>query len=229
VRARRLEHTGSMPATDRVIFNANADGSRLLANAAGKLLVLDGRTAAVLGTLPGNGRGMILADGRIAIVNGELGKLSIYGGDHALQREIALPGMRFIPYMREIEGGRLLVGGHRAGVTNEPDGRGWNAHVIDLQRGAIVRTGKDLRPAAHDIHFGQWERDPRRVPAAAGAPFVFRDRKGGVVLWDAATGSRRAVTRASVSLPAALLAAVLHFQPVEQGAEVVDDWWGGRG
>lgn len=211
VPARRLHHTGFAAGTGRMLFNANADGSRLLMRAGAELLVLDGRTAAVLARLQESGRGAILSDGRIAVADGQRGRLAIYSPGYALQREIPLPGMRLIPFLREVEGGTLIVAGHHSPVANEPDGRGWTVYAIDLARGAVVRTGRDLRPDSQDFHFGLRHRDPRRTPADAGAPFVFLDRRGRVVLWDAATGSRRTVTRASISVPAAMLAAVLHL------------------
>jgi hypothetical protein len=198
VRTRRLEQTGTVGSGGRTMaFNANADGSRLLMRSGVELTVRDGRSGALLGKLPGDGRGEILGDGRVAIVQGALGKLSLYGTDLALQREIALPGMRTIPFLTEVEGGKLIVGGHRGGIADAPNGRGWSMHVIDLATGTIVRTGRDLKPTEQDFHFGLWQRDPRRVPVAADAPLIFRDERGSVVVWSASTGTKRAVTRAS--------------------------------
>jgi hypothetical protein len=208
LRARRLEHTGTREGMG--YFNANADASRLLAMAGSKLLVLDGRTAAVLATLPGPGQGLFLSDGRVAVMDRAGAKLSIYGGDYVLQREVPMPALRRIELLREVEGGTLLVGGNRERIANEADGRGWNVYVVDLAKGAVVRTGRELRPLMQN------PRDPRRTPADADMPFVFLDRRGAVVLWDAADGSRRAVTRASVSLPDALLAAALHLQSFDE-------------
>ncbi|HEY0157244.1 MAG TPA: hypothetical protein VGF28_08170 [Thermoanaerobaculia bacterium] len=198
LRSRRLQRTGTFTSTSKVLgFNATADGSRLLMRAGGELSVLDGRTAAVLAKLPGEGRGAILSDGRIAIVDAARGKLSLYGSDYTLQRELALPGMRTIPFLREVEGGKLFVGGHRGGAANEPDGRGWSVHVVDIAAGAITATGRDLRPMPQDLHFGLGTADPRRVAATADGPFIFLDADGSVVLWDPASGTKRAVTRAS--------------------------------
>ncbi|HYO76727.1 MAG TPA: hypothetical protein VE010_09720, partial [Thermoanaerobaculia bacterium] len=185
VRAKELTKTGEFVADGTVWFNATPDGSRLLARVtseqSAELLILEGRTAAVMGRLPVKGRhefGIALSDGRAATVNANDARLlSIYDGNLALQRQVALPGLKAIWFGRELAGGRLLIGGHAGGRIDAQQGRDWAFHFVDLNAGRIVRTERGIRPLQMEL-FGYYDIDPRRHVTPAGAPLVVLDAKG---------------------------------------------------
>jgi hypothetical protein len=194
LQSRRLMHTGTLAPGGKMAFNASADGSRLLVHVAEReLLLADGRSGAVLSRIASGGRGSILSDGRIAVVTENPGTLSIYSADGTLQREMPLPGVRIIPYLREVEGGTLLVGGVDAPMPSSPAGFGWTIFVADLGRNAIVRTARDLRPMPQTFYFGLGSRDPRRFVAPAETRLAFLAKFGEVVVWDPATMQQRRI------------------------------------
>ncbi|MEA2462429.1 MAG: hypothetical protein QOJ98_176 [Acidobacteriota bacterium] len=182
VRTKKLARTGTISTGGKLWFEANAEGTRLLARSATpsgvELLLLDARTGARLGALGPYRKGefgVLLSDGRIARFNvRHPDTLFIHGADLALQRQVDLGEMRYVWLLSELAGGRLLV----AGAGAEPQARqprDWSIRIIDVNSGAVVRHERAMRPMQMDVF--SVRTDPRRrAPARAGTPLIVLDQ-----------------------------------------------------
>jgi hypothetical protein len=181
VRTKKLARTGTISTGGRLWFEANAEGTRLLARsstpAGDELLLLDARTGARLGSLGSYQKGefaALLSDGRIARFNDRHpDTLFIHGSDLAVQRQVDLGELRYVWLLSELAGGRLVV----AGTGAEPQVRqpsDWSIRVIDANSGAVVRHERAMRPIQMDVF--SLRTDPRRrAPMRAGAPLIVLD------------------------------------------------------
>lgn len=184
VPAKKLTKTGTFSTSGTLWFTASPDGSRLLARSATpqgiELLVLEARTGVRIGSFGMQEKGffgLILSDGRIATVNTRNAKtLSIHGADLALQRQVPLTGMPAIRFLRELEGGRIVLVGDTGerGVSAVPLDN-TRLRVVDANSGATVRDEQKLHPLQSDV-FGYNGTDPRRDVIPAGAPLIVRDK-----------------------------------------------------
>ena len=150
---KKLAKTGTAPVPFGDGLMASSDGARLLLRRTRR--VIDGRTAATLAQLPASDTthaAAVLGDGRVVDI-GPGARLRGGGG-----RDIALPGMVFANVAGELADGTLLVIGARSRDWSST-GEGRTMFVVDVDRGAILRTIRDVKgPQPH-----WWLADPRMV------------------------------------------------------------------
>ena len=172
--ARTFEQTGQHP-MDSNLFSASADGSRILARNA----IIDGRTAAVVATLPEWDvtvtRSRMLSDGSVARsgFDGRVARVKIYDPAGTQRHEVVLPGVKNTFISGDTADGKLLV------MASRELGKEQKTFVIDLRRGVIEYVREGVRGP-----WPAWTSDPRRTPYS-GELVAVDAASGEALLWDA--------------------------------------------
>ncbi len=186
LRSRSLRKTGErMVAASRVAISVSRrDGSTMFVRNGG--LILDGRTAETIGTIPSEGvtSSAVLHDGTIAVVaqSGQGRQIRTYDPTGGLRVTVALPGASRAYLAGETDNGRLLVvgrgGSDRPG--HAPSGE-QAMFVVDLANGSVESKVDGVRGP-----MPQWSPDPRLERYASGQDFAAVDRDGKLVAWSLA-------------------------------------------
>ena len=197
VRTRQVVETGTWTAPGRSLFaRASGDGSALLVrvrrteNSASAVL-LDGRTAAVRGTLPvGNSDfwgAVILADGRVAIFHARDGVLRVFEPGGTLAQEVSIkPAPRRGRVVTETASGHLVLALHHSDFPERDASTGRETLVVDIASGSVVRRANDITPV-----FFWWSTDPRAPEPNQTGELVVSDRSGALWLWDIRSGEKK--------------------------------------
>lgn len=190
VERRNMQRTGErmIPSSLHAV-SVSEDGSRMFVR--GSVSILDGRTGALLAepdVQPMSRFGSaMLHDGRLAVIAREADTLALRVFDQAGKplRAIALPrGFESVSVTAETESGKVLVYGRPA----PPVQAGGMMIVVDPDSGTIVRTMPGLAGP-----FGSWGADPRLTRYAEGQWLVAQDANRKLMLWNPATGERKAL------------------------------------
>ena len=176
-------------------FEPSPDGSRVLLTAFGAVRgvrLLEAGTGRALAALdgpagPGHPRGTFLADGRVVLAEPGPGgfRLDLLSPDGARLAAIPLPGgSHGIRFGSEPAPGRIHVS-----LAKDENRMTWAWHLVDLAAGTATPI-EDVPPQR------TWWSGALSYPAP-GAPVtrLANDADGRLVLLDAATGERRALTR----------------------------------
>lgn len=192
---RRLERTGEVacPPSTWIRGLVEANGSRLLLLVkGGPSLLCDGRTGALLATLPVNTGNVpaaaFLSDGRIVVgvVRDGHATLLILGRDGREDRRVDLGAARNILFGAQPEKGLLPV----ALISNETKGYGWDrSRLVDLDAGRVVRELPGLYPATG---VGGWWILPATTLDVGPVGRLFVDH-GHFIELDPASGARRPI------------------------------------
>lgn len=191
VASRQLRETGRLgPATQWRLLQVSSDGSTMIATRQEdrNLLIADGRTGAIRGTIETSSRSntpALLPDGRIAFVDAAKDVvIRIFDSNGAPLRDIpidAAAGRAFVSggVAGLLPGGKLLVSIRHAiaGPTSD-------LFVIDAQNGAIVRAERNA-----GLRTQLWSPDPR-IADVQPAELVIADRAGTLWRWNVVTGAK---------------------------------------
>ena len=172
---RTLRQTGAISSRWPVLVRGNEDGSRLLVRDPNRrLLIIDGRTAAIEVTLdlPGWRDATFLPRGGLAVTrdSGPTSQLDIRDARGTLVRSIPLPvATTWAP--RATNDGRVIVAVR--------DGGRWDTVIADPASGAVLRI------PATALYESSWSRrDPRELPLDPPRYFMQNRR---LVRWNYAT------------------------------------------
>lgn len=192
---RQFVETGRWTTTGRAATTqAMADGGTLVVHRFGtiegsRVALLDGRTAAVRGTIATESAGYwgvrVLADGRIAVITaGPEQTLRLFAPDGSSIRDIPLGPAARSRIISETASAQLIVGLH-SDKDWKPGSGGWETVVVDLNGGRITRRERDFLPAYH-----WWSIDPRPGMPNRSGELVVIDAAGALWRWNATTGEK---------------------------------------
>jgi hypothetical protein len=171
---RSFAQTGQQ-ATEVRNYNTSSDGSRLLL----KNEIVDGRTGAVVATLPPwnvtMSRERMLSDGSVARsgFDGRESRVQLFDAAGTLRHELVLPGVKNTFISGDTADGKLLV------MASREVGKEHKTFVLDLRRGVIEYVREGVRGP-----WPAWSSDPRRTPFR-GELVSVDAASGEAVLWDA--------------------------------------------
>lgn len=194
LRARSLRKTAERLIASRFSISASrGDGSTMFVRDVG--LILDGRTAETVGTIPSEDvtSSVVLHDGTVAVVarSGEGRQIRTYDRTGAHRATVALPGASSASIAGETDNGRLLVAGRGGSFRPGQAPSGEQAmFVVDLAKGSVELKVDGVRGP-----MPQWSPDPRLDRYASGQDFAALDRNGKLVAWSLARPEPRPLLR----------------------------------
>lgn len=175
--AKKLRKTADLTLPGAAMLTTSHDGSRILLRRL--RLLLDGRTAATIATLPKHEtiNMAVIGEGRVVetMHEGKTSRVRVFGGS-----ELVLP-IEVASVAGELADGRVIFRGtKRMGWSH--DGSERTQFVVDLQRGVVTQTVPNVKTA----DWG-WGTDPRMIRYDT-ARLAGIDREGRIIWWDPRTG-----------------------------------------